>query len=165
MKICVLSDSHYKVGDSDFIIEFIAKNRFDAVVHAGDIGGIEFYNDIMHLASSYFVAGNCDDDYNHQYFGTRQTLKFGDIKLGLIHGHQGKGDTEVERLQKIFKYDDVNVVVFGHTHQPYNEVHDGVLYFNPGSCAADAEKPSIGILTIEGVSVRGEIVYPPKPNK
>ena len=164
MKICVLSDSHYKITDSDFIIKYIANNHFDAVLHAGDIGSIEFYNEIMDLASSYFVAGNCDDSYNHQYFGTRQTLVFGDVKIGLIHGHQGKGETEVEKLQNIFKYDKADVVVFGHTHQPYNQVHDGVLYFNPGSCSADADRPSIGILTIEGKDIKGEIIYPEKNN-
>lgn len=159
MKICVLSDSHYKAGDPSFVFDYLAKNKFDAIVHAGDIGDIAFNNEIMNYASTYCVAGNCDDAYNHQYFGTRQTLIFGDIKLGLIHGNQGKGETPVERLHNIFKYDKVDVVVFGHTHLPFNQKADGVLYFNPGSCSAKAEKPSLGILTIEGKNISGEIVY------
>lgn len=165
MKICVLSDSHYKTKHSDFVIKYIADNHFDAVVHAGDIGKIDFYNEIMHLSSSYFVAGNCDNDYNHQYFGTRQTLKLGEIKLGLIHGHQGISANIVDNVLTNFKYDNVDVIVFGHTHQPYNEIHDGILCFNPGSCSAEAEDPTIGILTIEGKTVSGEIVHLPKQDK
>ena len=159
MKICVLSDSHYKLGDSTFVIDYLRKNNFDYIVHAGDIGDINFYNEIMDLASTYCVAGNCDNSYNQQYFGTRQALSLGQIKIGLIHGHQGKGDTPVERLQNIFRYDNVDVVVFGHTHEPFNEVVDSVLYFNPGSCSAKAEKPSIGILNADGKNITGKIVY------
>jgi putative phosphoesterase len=159
MKICVLSDSHYKKGDSSFVIDYLRNNNFDAIVHAGDIGDIAFYNAILDLASTYCVAGNCDNEYNHQYFGTRQTINFGKIKLGLIHGNQGKGESMVEKLHNIFKYDKVNVVVFGHTHKPFNQTVDGVLYFNPGSCSADAKEPSVGILTVDGENINGEIVY------
>ncbi|RMI25477.1 MAG: metallophosphoesterase, partial [Calditrichaeota bacterium] len=28
---------------------------------------------------------------------------------------------------------DIRVVIFGHTHRPYQEEHNGVLYLNPGS--------------------------------
>ena len=159
MKICVLSDSHFEPKDSTFVIDYLSKNKFDAIVHAGDIGDISFFNEIMNFASTYCVAGNCDSEYNHQYFGTRQTITFGKIKLGLIHGNQGQGDTPVEKLQKIFKYDNVNVVVSGHTHLPFNQVVDGVLYFNPGSCSAKSAKPSLGILTVDGTEVTGEIIY------
>lgn len=159
MKICVLSDSHYKVGDPTFVFDYLRNHKFDYIVHAGDIGAIDFYNEIMACASTYCVAGNCDNAYNEQYFGTRQTLPLQKIKLGLIHGHQGTGETPVERLQKIFRYDNVDVVVFGHTHEPFNEVIDGVLYFNPGSCSAKEEKPSLGILEVNGTDIKGEIVY------
>lgn len=159
MRICVLSDSHYQPGDPEFVFDFLEKERFDAILHAGDIGDISFYNRVMNYASTYCVAGNCDNEYNHQYFGTRQTLTLGGVKIGLIHGNQGDKSIDIiQRLYNNFRYDKPEVIVFGHTHKPKNEVIDGVLYFNPGSCAAKQETPTAGILTIVGDTIQGQIV-------
>jgi len=55
------------------------------------------------------------------------------------------------------------VVVYGHSHIPYNQEHDGQLLFNPGSANDRRRQPqcSIGLLHIddEALSVRGEILY------
>jgi uncharacterized protein len=59
------------------------------------------------------------------------------------------------------QFDDVDVIVFGHSHRPVNRLVDGVLMFNPGSLGPDYYMPygpAIGILTIDGASVSGEIV-------
>ena len=53
-----------------------------------------------------------------------------------------------------------SVVVSGHSHVPKNEIHDGVLYFNPGSAGPRRFKlpVSIGRLFLENGSVRGEVL-------
>jgi predicted phosphodiesterase len=50
-------------------------------------------------------------------------------------------------------------VIGGHSHQPRQEVKDGVLYFNPGSAGPRRFKlpVSLGKLEIEGGLVRGDI--------
>lgn len=52
------------------------------------------------------------------------------------------------------------VVIYGHSHVPKQEKHEGVLYFNPGSAGPRRFKLpiSLGRLMIEGGSLRGEIV-------
>jgi len=49
-------------------------------------------------------------------------------------------------------FDEVDVVIYGHSHVAQNEVIDGILFFNPGRA-----RESFGILTI-GEEVRGETV-------
>lgn len=49
-------------------------------------------------------------------------------------------------------FKDADVIVFGHSHVPMNEIIDGILFFNPGQA-----RESFGILTIDG-EVKGEIV-------
>ena len=55
----------------------------------------------------------------------------------------------------------LHAVVFGHSHEPYNNVQRGVLLFNPGSPTERRRqpRPSYGFLTIENGLVRGQIVY------
>ncbi|GHO75853.1 hypothetical protein KSD_36240 [Ktedonobacter sp. SOSP1-85] len=54
-------------------------------------------------------------------------------------------------------------MVFGHSHIPYNEEHEGLLLFNPGSANERRSqlKRSVGMLSIDdkAMSVRGEILW------
>jgi predicted phosphodiesterase len=52
------------------------------------------------------------------------------------------------------------VVLSGHSHVPKQETRNGVLYFNPGSAGPRRFKLpiSVGRLTLEGGSIRSEIV-------
>ncbi|HEX4202594.1 MAG TPA: metallophosphoesterase family protein, partial [Ktedonobacteraceae bacterium] len=60
------------------------------------------------------------------------------------------------------EFPDAQVVVFGHSHVPYNQEHEGQLLFNPGSANDRRRQPtcSLGMLYIddEAQTVRGEII-------
>ena len=53
----------------------------------------------------------------------------------------------------------MDVIVFGHSHSPVNELRDGILFFNPGSPTDKifAKYNSYGILTINK-EIKGEII-------
>jgi predicted phosphodiesterase len=61
------------------------------------------------------------------------------------------------------EFPDARVVVYGHSHNPYNQEHDGQLLFNPGSATDRRRQPrcSIGFLYVDDESkgVQGEIVW------
>ena len=42
------------------------------------------------------------------------------------------------------------IALFGHTHVPYNQYHDGIYMLNPGSIAfpRDCSRPSYGLIDI-----------------
>jgi predicted phosphodiesterase len=52
----------------------------------------------------------------------------------------------------------VDCIVYGHTHNAMNEVEAGILFFNPGTATGRGAPPTVGILTIEGDQVTGEII-------
>jgi len=54
----------------------------------------------------------------------------------------------------------IQVVVYGHSHKPSQDLKNGVLYFNPGSAGPRRFKlpVSVGRLVVEGGVMRGEIV-------
>jgi putative phosphoesterase len=80
------------------------------------------------------------------------------IKIGLMHGY-GAPDKLPEIAGRTFKNDKVQVVIFGHSHQPFNQTVNGVLYFNPGSPTDKVFAPfnSFGILEING-GIKAQIV-------
>jgi hypothetical protein len=66
----------------------------------------------------------------------------------------------MELVAQIFEKDKVDIIVFGHSHNPVNETRDGILYFNPGSPTDKMFSPynSYGIIEINENSVEGKII-------
>jgi hypothetical protein len=59
----------------------------------------------------------------------------------------------------VTQFNEVDVIVYGHSHRPMNEVVHGVLLFNPGTASGFSSSGvhTIGILEC-GDTVKGEIV-------
>ena len=83
------------------------------------------------------------------------------MRIGVVHGHGGSGRSTLARAQNAFKNERVAAVLFGHSHIPYCEMHDGVLYFNPGSPTDRRRQPqfSYGIIRITGSSLDPQLYY------
>jgi len=119
------------------------------------------------------VHGEQDDEDVQRYLEPQQVVEFASRRVGLIHGHQlvvqswwRRLITSQERLEEMLlaglpgAFDKVDCIVFGHTHRPYAQMHDGVFYFNPGPAApVDGRRPSVGMLDISEGAVAGHIIY------
>ena len=105
----------------------------DVIVHCGDMVDAMAIPLFEQIAPLQAVAGNNDPSELHNRFGKRKVLEFGSVRIGVVHGHDGIGRSTLARVQNAFKNERVDAVLFGHSHIPYCEVHDGVLFFNPGS--------------------------------
>lgn len=102
----------------------------DIILHAGDIVEIEVLDELSGIAETYAVKGNMDRGDAARLLPESRLLELGGFKIGLTHGSGPPGGI-VERVRRVF--DDVDCVVFGHTHDPVILWKDGVLFFNPGS--------------------------------
>lgn len=87
------------------------------------------------IAPVTFVHGNNDDSDGYEI----ARVNIGDQRILLTHIFRP------ELLQQ-----DADVIVFGHSHKPHNEVVDGVLLFNPGSAGPRRFKLPIMVGMIEG---------------
>jgi len=78
----------------------------------------------------------------------------------MIHG-DGKRGTTASRARDAFAEDDVDVVLFGHSHRPSIARKDGRLYVNPGSPTDKRMNPlySFAILTVDGDRVRARLKF------
>jgi len=150
MKLLVFSDSHgavYKMRsavknhpDADMIL-FLGDGLRDADTVFDELP------DIPHAA----VTGNCDftSTYGSETYLSEQTLDLGGIRIFMCHGHKyGAKSTQMNLWMRGLEKE-ASLVLFGHTHEPFEHVIDGVRLFNPGSIG----QGSYGIIYIENASV------------
>lgn len=138
----ILSDNH-----SDWplhIAESLA--GVDAIIHAGDIGPYKLVQDMEAIAPTTAVLGNTDGDMpiNETAVVMLDGKKF--FVQHIVDPHRLQAPLR-ERLKRI----EPDVVVFGHTHQPFCETLGGVLFLNPGSVTQPRGdyRPSMVRLTID----------------
>ena len=133
MIIGVLSDTHIPRRAKTLPLALLnAFEGVDHIIHAGDILSLDVIRQLDELAPVTAVAGNVDPPETKGRFGEKTILTLGDFRIGVVHGH-GKGGSTVSRAFAAFQGEAVDCIVFGHSHIPYNQYHDGILMFNPGS--------------------------------
>lgn len=157
MRIGVISDTHVPVRARALPGEvFKIFAGVDLILHAGDLVTLDVLDELQAIAPVLAVRGNVDHPEVQERLPAVLRIEVGpSVVIGLVHGHEGKGRTTAERAASNFS--NVSVVVFGHSHQPMNEWHDGRLLFNPGSATDPRRAPSatVGILEIsEAVTAR-----------
>ena len=149
MKIGVLSDTHVdSLGQLHEKI-LVALLKVDLIIHAGDFVAKDVFDGLKQLGELKAVRGNMDSDELKQLLPEKAILEIEGRKPGIIHGWGSPHGID-DRVGGMF--DNVDIIVYGHSHHSQNEVKNGVLFFNPGQA-----KNSFGILTIDR-EVRGEII-------
>ena len=156
MKIGVISDTHLD-NFSEYLGERILKHfkDVDMILHAGDVvelSVLDFFAD----KEVKLVAGNMDSWEIKQSAPIKQVIQIEGYKLGLIHGWGSPVGIE-DRILK--EFDDIDILVYGHTHNAASFIKSGVQFFNPGSPTDKrfATKNTIGILNI-GNQISSQII-------
>lgn len=176
MKIGVLADTHIPDRCRTLparVVEIFSS--VEIILHAGDITQLGVLQQLQESVSLTFaVYGERDPEAVRAYLQETQVLEFGGRRVGLIHGHrdpraelnarvrgwlgrrQPYDDAFIAYL--LGRFSDVDAIVFGHTHQPYAKIHNGVFLFNPGSLVPRAGAPSVGLLEIDARGIGGRIL-------
>ena len=149
MRIGVISDTHATsfAGVADRIL--VALAEVDLIIHAGDFVSRDVLDGLKRLGEVKAVRGNMDSDELKQILPEKELLVIGGRRIGITHGSGSPYGIE-DRVRGMFE--DVDVIVYGHSHQCKNEIYKGILFFNPGQA-----RTSFGILTV-GEEVKGEIM-------
>lgn len=149
MRIGVLSDTHISSFAElpDKILTSLAE--VDMIIHAGDFTAKNVLDGLKQLGEVTAVCGNMDSNELKRLLPEKEVLTVGGKRLGVTHGWGSPYGIE-DRVSSLFG--NVDIIVFGHSHQSKNEVINGILFFNPGQA-----RNSFGILTIDE-KVKGEII-------
>jgi putative phosphoesterase len=135
LKIVILSDTHMPKMAKKLPGRLLAElPGAEAILHAGDWTDISVYESLRAYAPVYGVAGNNDGGAIVRKFGWKRMVDFGGCRIGIIHGHGlgGRSDTE-SRAEKAFGSDEIDVLVYGHSHIPVVKRKENRLIVNPGS--------------------------------
>ena len=156
MTIGVVSDTHIPVRVSKFPQALLrAFERVDFIMHAGDFVSFTAYEELRGISRLEAVAGNMDDSEIVGTLPSRKEITILGLTIGLIHGWGGPSDLP-ERMRAQFRQD-IDCIVFGHSHMSYNKKDGKTLLFNPGSPVFIRNR-TFGVLTIEDGEISGEIV-------
>ena len=129
-RIAVISDSHGGKMHLQRFADFCRKEKFDQVIHLGDV-----VEDAVFLCKELdipvaLVAGNCD-------FYSREArelqLTFEGKRFLLVHGDKYGVKYGCERLSYYAEEQNADCALFGHTHQPFAGYVGNALLVNPGA--------------------------------
>lgn len=123
MKLGLISDTH---GYLDPRVEKLFAG-VDHILHAGDIGPDLIIAQLEAIAPVTAVLGNNDSS---PCFPLTQVVALGGCKF-LVH-HIVAPFALRDELRERVALEQPHVVVFGHTHKPFNEVIGGIHFLNPG---------------------------------
>lgn len=158
MLIAAISDTHIPDKARSLPDALIERLRtVDLILHAGDFTSLSVLNYLKTLAPVEAVSGNVDDVMVKATLPRTRIVTAGSFRIGLIHG-DGSSGTTLGRASQAF--DDVDCIIFGHSHSPYLRQHGSVLMLNPGSPTDKRREPhpSFGLLHIDD-KLTAEIVY------
>jgi hypothetical protein len=119
----------------------------DAILHAGDLV-IAAMENCFDGIPVYAVQGNMDD--SKCGFPLKRILTVAGRRIGLIHGW-GPPSAVPANVMSEFDSDNLDLLVFGHSHTPYLGYAGQTLLFNPGSATDHrgyAENCSVGMVEI-----------------
>jgi putative phosphoesterase len=118
----------------------------DVVIHAGDWNGVDLLDEFERRSARLLaVYGNNDGDELRTRLPevARETLD--GIRFAVVHETGGRDGREARMAAA---YPETDVLVFGHSHIPWDTVaHTGLRLLNPGSPTDRRRQPRATYLT------------------
>jgi hypothetical protein len=156
MKILIFSDSHGKTGTMTRVTERL-HTQITAVIHLGDC-----YRDLRAVKALYpqlqyyAVPGNCD----HYTADPNQLVEIGGKRIFITHGHEYGVKRGLDKLKQAAADVNADACLFGHSHDAEKQLHDGILFLNPGSTDYPRGRfgASYGVITVSDGQIDGNAV-------
>ncbi|MFN8027838.1 MAG: metallophosphoesterase family protein [Acidimicrobiia bacterium] len=165
MRIVVVSDTHVRdralSDESSLGLPAAAVDAIDGadlVLHCGDVVEPELLARLGARKPFHAVLGN-NDAALRGALPERLLVEADGVRIGMVHD-SGPTKGRAARVHRMFP--DADVVVFGHSHMPVNEMGvDGQWLLNPGSPTQRRRSPAhtVGVIeTRDGAFWNAEIV-------
>ena len=169
MRIAVLSDTHAPRHWKSCPAEVARRLRgVDLILHAGDVCSAAVLRELAGFAPVYAVLGN-NDGPDVAAWGAPEVLELelAGLPVAMLHD-SGPSAGRQARLRR--RFPDARLVIFGHSHIPWDQEQDGQRTFNPGSPTDRRRQPvgTMGLLRISGGRLASARIVPvtePRPSR
>ena len=187
VRIGVLSDTHlpHRLQHlPDSVVEVFATAATDLILHAGDVNDLRCLEPLSHVAPIIAVQGNAhlqDLSRGGAELPYHVELVLCGRRLILTHGHwrgviglwgniavagaYQLGLLSRERINRCIaqrlcrRFPRADVVVFGHSHEPFQAWLGGTFVFNPGAvCPTLRRATSVGRLYLGPDTIEAEVI-------
>ena len=128
MKILVVSDSH---GDYNVISRLIrSQTKAEVIIFLGD--GYEEFQDLrLDFPQKMFYGVRGNNDWSCP-LPLNDEITLEGKKIFFTHGHREHVKYGLDVLKTAARQRHADIVLFGHTHEPYTEYDNGLYIMNPG---------------------------------
>lgn len=147
MRLLLISDTHLPKRAKQLPARIWAEvEQADVVVHAGDWVEASLLDELESRARRLIgVAGNNDGPELWERLGEIATADLDGVRLAVIHE---TGSAQGRENRCAAKFPDADVLVFGHSHIPWDTVApSGLRLLNPGSPTDRRAQPHHTYLT------------------
>ncbi|MEU2001304.1 metallophosphoesterase [Rhodococcus sp. NPDC019627] len=149
MRLLLLADTHVPKRARDLpALVWEEVDKADVVIHAGDWVDVALF-DALEERSTRLVAcwGNNDGDDLHARMPETAEVTLEGVRFTVVH-ETGASTGRDKRMSAA--YPDTDVLVFGHSHIPWDTVSDtGLRLLNPGSPTDRRRQPFCTYMTAE----------------
>lgn len=123
----------------------------EVILHAGDVCTPDVLDELATLAPVHVALGNNDGADIAGEPVMRLTLA--GVRTVVVH-ETGPATGRMPRLRR--RYPDADLVVFGHSHIPWDDTLDGLRAVNPGSPTDKRRQPhgTVAIAHLDDAAVR-----------
>jgi putative phosphoesterase len=147
MRIAVISDTHMPKGARSLPEQCLERLRAaDLILHGGDIVGAGFLEELRALGPPVeAVYGNMDEPGLKASLPKERVVEAEGVRIGVVHIPGPRAGREARLLGR---FPGCDAIVYGHTHVPQVDRHEGVWILNPGSPTERRSAPSRTMLEL-----------------
>jgi uncharacterized protein len=157
--ISVISDTHLPRGARRIPDECLDRMAAaDLILHAGDFVSIEALEEIQAIGPPLAaVHGNVDSGEVRNRLPAERIVVADGVKIAMLHD-AGPSRARMERMRA--RFPEAAALVYGHSHIPLHEEHDGFQLFNPGSPTDRRRQPrhTMGLARVKNGRVSFELI-------
>ncbi len=161
LTIGVVADTHVHAKGarrlSPEIGDLFARFNARLILHAGDAATARVLQELGAVAPVLAVVGNNDDAELRDHLPETVEFSVGRFAFALLHGHTGR----TARTEATRRFPGrVDCVIYGHSHIPLMELHEGTILFNPGSATDRRWQPhfGVGLIHVTAEKIEPELV-------
>jgi len=136
----------------------------DWVIHVGDYTSNNVLDGLISLKGHQFIGvhGNADPLSIRNQVLEKEIIEVNGKKIGITHpAVGGTYENTKKKVLRKFKDDNVDAIIYGHTHDPIIEDFNGIILINPGKGYLEKEyfgaPTSFAILTVDD-KIHAEII-------